>query len=196
MSRSLPGFLSSSPAGHRQRAEPTADADAIEEIAASIAGYERADLDSFCTRMIGDAARCTGLDGGGAESTLLHAALVGLARGASRDAFLYASTRQIQGRPLIEHELASARLSAIAVAEATCDVQLGYLVHHDHGGERVPASEEAEREIRRASCLAITEAAHVHGGQGYVGDSAPRRRIEVANAVVARAELDGQGREG
>lgn len=118
-------------------------------------------------------------------SILLYAALVGLARGASRDAFSYAGARKLKGRSLLELELLSARLSAIATAEAISDLQLGYLCHLGGAWNGDRGRGIAQAEIRRASLDAVAESAHVHGGHGFIKSEAPGRRVEMAHIVLS-----------
>lgn len=124
---------------------------------------------------------------------LLHAALVGLARGASRDAFAYARVRKLSGKPLIDHDLMAARLSAIATHEVIGDLQFRYLCEPEavRNGEQLIRELENEREgvyseIQRASLAAVVESAHVHGGHGFVQRHDPGVRVELAHAVLGR----------
>jgi hypothetical protein len=122
----------------------------------------------------------------GDELLVLHAALVGLARGASGDAFAYAGVRRVGGRPLIECELMAARLSAIATDELVADLQLGCLCEQAATDGDADGREAVQREIRRATLAVVVESAHVHGGHGFVQPDDPARRVELAHALLGR----------
>jgi hypothetical protein len=115
---------------------------------------------------------------------LMHAALVGLARGASQDAFAYAAVRKVNGRPLIQCELIAARLSSIATHEVVGDLQFCRLCDLS----AMPGGEEerdvAQRELQRAALATVVESAHVRGGHGFVQCEDPGRRVETAHAVL------------
>jgi hypothetical protein len=83
---------------------------------------------------------------------------------------------------LIDLDLSAARLSTIAIAEAICELQLQYLC--DLVRDRAEEEETAMSEIRRTVVIAVTEAAHVHGGRGFVGRSGPSGRVEMMQAIL------------
>ena len=116
---------------------------------------------------------------------LMHAALVGLARGASQDAFAYAAVRKVNGRPLIQCELIAARLSSIATHEVIADLQFCRLcdLPATPGGEE--ECDMTQRELQRAALATVVESAHVRGGHGFVQLEDPGRRVETAHAVLA-----------
>lgn len=116
---------------------------------------------------------------------LMHAALAGLARGASQDAFAYAAVRKVNGRPLIQCELIAARLSSIATHEVIGDLQFCRLcdLSATPGGEE--ERDVAQRELQRAALATVVESAHVHGGHGFVQCEDPGRRVEAAHAMLA-----------
>lgn len=119
------------------------------------------------------------------ETLLGYAALVGLARGASRDAFAYAATRKVGGRPLIDRELSAARLSRIATQEITAELQFAYLCELQSAPAGAAQREIVQREIQRACLASVLDGAHIHGGHGFVQRKAPGRRVELAHAVIA-----------
>lgn len=171
----------------RGRAQPVSDdvAEAVDArrgdpaLARDVAAWAADDFRAACAALLER--------GGGAAPELMHAALGGLARGAARDAFAYAGARKVGGRPLIERDLAAARLSAIATEQVIAELQLERLLD--------PASSAADRdhartELERSARAAVVESAHVHGGHGFLRDGDAGARV--AAAVQLLAHLGGR----
>ena len=124
-------------------------------------------------------------------SVALHAGLVGLGGGAARDAFAWARERQIRDRRLIDLDLASARLSAIAIDQTVGELQLARLCDLCPA---LPAAEDERAtlgEIRRTAILVVTESAHVWGGHGFVGADGPAARGELMQAILGALRRPG-----
>jgi hypothetical protein len=123
------------------------------------------------------------------RSLALHAALIGIGRGASREAFAYSQSRSLSGKSLIELDLLAARLSDVATHEMIADLQFGYLCEAAEGSEALTC----QAEIRRSALRTVVEAAHVRGGHGFVQVGGAGKRVEAAQAIVLAAAIDGQG---
>ncbi|MFT3864049.1 MAG: acyl-CoA dehydrogenase family protein [Solirubrobacterales bacterium] len=122
------------------------------------------------------------------RTLLLHAGLVGIARGSAREAFAYAQGRTLGGRPLIQLDLLAARLSEIAIEEMVLELQFGRM--REATDERDSAA--AQVEIRRAALRTVSEAGQVWGGHGFLQVEDPGKRVEAAAAILVALGSSGE----
>lgn len=122
---------------------------------------------------------------------VLHAALVGIARGSSREAFEYAEQREVFGKALIRMDLLAARLSDVATHEVIAELQFGRMLNATNGLAGDVDRQSAEAEIRRAALRTAVEGAQIRGGHGFVQRDLPGKRVEAAGALLYL--LDGGG---
>lgn len=129
------------------------------------------------------------------RSVLLHAALVGLSRGASAEAMEYAECREISGTRLIDLDLLAARLFTLAANEMVAELQFARLCEWVDARTTASSGEEdAQHEIRRAALTVLVEGAQVRGGHGLVQFQGPGRRLEIAQALLRALSSGGEHR--
>lgn len=163
----------------------------VAAIARDVEAWVAEDFREACAELFSDvdASRVAAesvVDLGPDAALLFHATLVGLALGASRDAFARARTRDVAGRPLIEHELIAARLSGIATDVVVAELQFQQLCDLAVIGDRGDEQELSRRETERAALSAVIESAHVFGGHGFLVDHDPGHRVEIAHSLMSR----------